>query len=70
MEKPIKMDDLGVPLFLEIPTCPRCIQLTKDRRPIPGTNVTIPRTVSQPPVFRGKLSWLVNLPPPNVPPQK
>ena len=32
MENPIKMDDLGVPLFLETPMCDTSIGHTRNRR--------------------------------------
>ena len=33
MENPIKMDDLGVPLFLETPKCPAEISSSLNRTP-------------------------------------
>ena len=35
MENPIKMDDLGVPLFLETPICKPTLPL-KEKRPTPN----------------------------------
>ena len=62
MENPIKMDDLGVPLFLETPiydyicicvyTLPETNDIAPENRPGPNRKV-----VCQPPLFKGYVSF-------------
>ena len=44
MENPIKMDDLGVPLFLEIP----CLKQIRHMFEEPSSGATLPKTNSSP----------------------
>ena len=56
MENPIKMDDLGVPLFLETPMCFKCVDFSPS---FPALGVSFDGGISSPSMTRARIPmWL------------